>query len=72
MICYYPLRQLRVDSSSLSCDAAATLINAFVTSRLDHCCLIPRGLPLDLITSHDRVFSCAVRLIGLTQKYAAV
>src|SRR6218665_1628372 len=34
--CYYQLRQLRTVSRSLSHDAAATLVHAFVTSRLDH------------------------------------
>ena len=35
--CYYQLRQLRVVARSLTYDAAATLVHAFVTSRLDHC-----------------------------------
>src|SRR6218665_259329 len=44
--CYYQLRQLRVVSRSLSCSAAAALVHAFVTSRLDHCSSILAGLPL--------------------------
>jgi len=38
--CYYQLRQLRVISRSLSRDTAVILIQAFVTSRLDHCSLV--------------------------------
>src|SRR6218665_1062724 len=35
--CYYQLRQLRVISRSLTSTATATLVHAFVTSRLDYC-----------------------------------
>ena len=41
---YYTACQFRVVSHSLACDTAATVIHAFVTSRLDHCCLILAGL----------------------------
>src|SRR6218665_2622422 len=34
--CYYQLRQLRVISRSLTSTATATLVHAFVTSRLDY------------------------------------
>lgn len=70
--CYYQLRQLQVVSRSLSQASAATLIHAFVTSRLDHCCSILVGLPLVLIARLDRVLRSAARLIGRISKYAPV
>ena len=70
--CYYQLRQLRVISRSLSQDAAATLVHAFVTSRLDFCCSILVGLPLALIARLDRVLRSAARLIGRIHKFASV
>src|SRR6218665_2275629 len=51
-------------SRSLSHDAAATLVHAFVTSRLDHCCSVLVGLPLMLTAHLDRVLHSAARLIG--------
>ena len=62
--CYYQLRQLRVVSRSFSSSAAAALVHAFVTSRLDHCSSILVGLPLALTARLDRVLCCAARLIG--------
>ena len=35
--CFFQLRQLRIIRDSLSLDAAKTLVNAFVGSRLDYC-----------------------------------
>ena len=70
--CYYQLRQLRVVSRFLSHAAAATLIHAFVTSRLDHCCSILVGLPLVLTARLDRVLRSAARLIGRIYKCASV
>src|SRR6218665_4044795 len=67
--CYYQLRQLRVASRSLSCSAAAALVHAFVTSRLDHCSSILAGLPLAQTARLDRVLRCAARLIGRIPKY---
>src|SRR6218665_2706055 len=45
--CYYQLRQLhvRVISRSLTSTATATLVHAFVTSRLDYCSTLYVGLP---------------------------
>ena len=70
--CYYQLRQLRLISRSVSHAAAATLIHAFVTSRLDHCCSILMGLPLALTARLDRVLRSAARLIGRLPKRASV
>src|SRR6218665_3771380 len=70
--CYYQLRQLRIVSRSLSCSAAAALVHAFVTSRLDHCSSILAGLPLAQIARLGRVLRCAARLIGRIPKYVSV
>lgn len=59
-------------SRSLSCSAAAALVHAFVTSRLDHCSSILAGLPLAQTARLDRVLRCAARLIGRIPKYGSV
>src|SRR6218665_3932448 len=65
-----PTRRL---THALLCDAAATLVHAFVTSRLDHCCSVLVGLPLMLTAYLDRVLHSAVRLIGgSVPKYASI
>ena len=43
--CYYQLRQLRLISRSFTSTATATLVHAFVTSRLDYCSTLYVGLP---------------------------
>src|SRR6218665_1837129 len=53
-------------------DAAATLVHAFVTSRLDHCCSVLVGLPLTMTARLDRVLRFAARLIGGVPKYASI
>src|SRR6218665_3391903 len=70
--CYYQLRQLLTVSFSLSHGAAATLVYAFVTNRLDHCCSVFVGLPLTLTARLDRVPRSAARLIGGVPKYASI
>src|SRR6218665_2016910 len=72
VVSYYQLRQLRTVSRSLSHDAAAILVHAFVTSRLDHCCSAFVGLPLTLTARLDRVLRSAARLIGGVPKYASI
>lgn len=44
--CYYQLCQLQVVSRSLAHDAIVVLVQAFVTSHIDHCCCLLVGLPL--------------------------
>src|SRR5688572_30845152 len=58
--CYYQLRQLRV----VSHDAVVVLVHAFVTSRIDNCCSLLAGLPLEVLGRLDRVLRSAARLIG--------
>ena len=70
--CYYQLRQLRTVSRSLSHGAAATLVHAFVTNRLDHCSSVLVGLPPTMTARLDRVLRSAARLIGGVPKYASI
>ena len=42
---YYQLRQLRPITRSLSVEAAKSLVQAFISSRLDYCNAILHGLP---------------------------
>src|SRR6218665_3775995 len=62
--CYYQLRQLRVISRSLTSIATATLVHAFVTSRLDYCSTLYIGLPAVRLGCIERVIRAAARLIG--------
>src|SRR6218665_2454356 len=66
--CYYQLRQLCTVSCSLSHNSAVTLVHAFVTSQLDHCCSVSVGLPLAMTARLDRVLRSAARLIGSVPK----
>src|SRR6218665_3532860 len=62
--CYYQLRQLRVISRSLTSTATATLVHAFVTSRLDYCSTLYVGLPAVRLGCLERVIRTAARIIG--------
>src|SRR6218665_3146984 len=59
----YQLRQLRVISRSLTSTATATLVHAFVTSRLDYCSTLYIGLPAVRLGCIERVIRTAARLI---------
>src|SRR6218665_3594404 len=61
---FYQLRQLRVISRSLTSTATATLVHAFVTSRLDYCSTLYVGLPAVRPGCLERVICTAARLIG--------
>src|SRR6218665_505885 len=61
---YYQLRQLRVISRSLTSTATATLVHAFVTSRLDYCSTLNVGLPAVRLGCLERVIRTAAHLIG--------
>src|SRR6218665_1877368 len=60
----YQLRQLRVISCSLTSTATATLVHAFVTSRLDYCSTLYVGLPAVRLGCLERLIRTAARLIG--------
>jgi hypothetical protein len=70
--CYYQLRQLKVISRSLTSRAAATLVHAFVVSRLDYCSSMYVGLPACRVGPLNRVLRTAARLIGRIPKFGRV
>src|SRR6218665_3182965 len=51
-------------SRSLASTATATLVHAFVTSRLDYCSTLYIGLPAARLGCIERVIRTAARLIG--------
>jgi len=54
--------QLRVISRSLTSTATATLVHAFVTSRLDYCSTLYVGLPAVRLDCLERVIRTAARV----------
>lgn len=60
---YYQLKQLRPVARSLSVEAAKTLVQAFVSSRLDYCNAILHGLPEKLMRRLQSVQNAAARMI---------
>ena len=61
--CYQQIRRIKKIRKYLTEDAAKSLVNAHVTSRLDYCNSLFAGLPRYLIQKLQRVQNCAVRLI---------
>jgi len=60
---YYQLRQLRPIAKSLSVEAAKSLVQAFISSRLDYCHAILHGLLDRLMWCLQSVQNSAARLI---------
>ena len=54
---------------SLTLDAAKTLVNAFVTSRLDYCNSLLSGVSKGLLAKLQSVQNAAARLITRTRKF---
>jgi len=62
--CYYQLRQLRIISCSLTSNATATLVHAFVTARFDYCSTLYVGIPALSLGCLELVIRTSARLIG--------
>ena len=60
---YYQLKQLRPVARSLSVETAKTLVQAFVSSRLDYCNAILHGLPEKLMRRLQSAQNAAARMI---------
>jgi len=60
---YYQLRQLRPIARSLSVEAAKSLVQAFISTRLDYCNALLHGLPDRLMKRLQSVQNAAARLI---------
>src|SRR5208282_803413 len=67
--CFFQLRQLRTVRCSLTDNAMATLIHAFISSRLDYCNSLLVGVGEGLLQKSQRVQNAAARLVTGTRKY---
>jgi len=67
--CFFQLRQLRCIRRSLDNDAAATLVQAFVASRVDYCGSLLIGAPKKTTDKLQRVLNAAARIVSSTRKY---
>jgi len=65
---YYQLRQLLPVVCSLSADAASTVVQAFVSSRLDYCNSVMYGAADGLIQRIQAVQNAAARLVTGTRR----
>jgi len=65
----YHLRQMRPTLQSLSRDAAKTLVQAFISSRLDYCNSVLYGVTDNLLQRLQSVQNAATRLITRTYMY---
>ena len=66
---FFQLRQLRAVRSSLTDEAARTLVFAFVSSRLDYCNSLLSGIGEGLLSRLQSVQNAAARLVTGTRKY---
>ena len=66
---FYWLRQLRRVRRSLDAESAATLVHAFVTSKVDYCNLLLAGSPTSVTDKLQRVMNAAARVVSGTKKY---
>ena len=67
--CFYWLRQLRRIRRSLDSESAATLVHAFVSSRVDYCNALLAGAPKSATDKLQRVMNAAARVVSGTGKY---
>jgi len=67
--CLFQLRQLRMVKSSLTLEAAKTLVHAFVSSRLDYCYSLLYRIGDGLLTKLQTVQNAAARVVIGTSKF---
>jgi len=67
--CFYPLRQLRLIRRSMDAESTATLVRAFVVSRVDYCSPVLAGAPMALTDKLQRVLNAAASFASVTSKY---
>ena len=67
--CFFQLRQLRRIRRSLDDDSAATLVHAFVASRIDYCSSLLIGAPKKTTDKLQRVLNAAARIVSNTRKF---
>ena len=66
---FHHLRQLRRIRRSVNRDSAATLVQAFVTSRVDYCNAVFASAPKITTNKLQRVLNAAARVITGTRKF---
>ena len=66
---FYRLRQLRRVRWSLDSESAATLVHAFVTSRIDYCNVLLAGARKATTDTLQRLLNAAARLVSDTGKF---
>jgi len=66
---FFRLRQLRRDRRSLDSASAATLVHAFVSSRVDYCNAVFAGAPKTITDRLQRVLNAAARAVSDTRKF---
>ena len=67
--CFFQLRQLRRIRRSLDDDSVATLVHAFVASRVDYCGSLLIGAPRKKTDKLQRVLNSAARIVSNTRKF---
>jgi len=67
--CLYQLPQLRMIRSSLTLEAAKTLVHAFISSRLDYCNSLLYGVSNSLLAKLQTVQNAAALVITGTRKF---
>ena len=67
--CFYHLRQMRSLRRSLSVDAAKTLVNEFITSRIDYCNSVFSRVAMTHLRPLQSVLNAAARQIVKKRKY---
>ena len=67
--CFYWLRQLRRSRRSLDAESAATLVHAFVASRVDYCNALLAYAPKVTTDKLQRVLNAAARVVSGTKKF---
>jgi hypothetical protein len=67
--CFFQLRQLRAVRQSLTIDAVKTLVQAFISSRIDYCNSLLCGITKELLLKLQAIQNSAARLITGTRKY---
>ena len=67
--CFYHLRQMRSVRRSLSVDPAKTLVNAFITSRIDYCNRVFTRVGVTHLRPLQSIQNAAARLIVKKRKY---
>ena len=67
--CFFQLRRLRQVRRLLGPEITASLVSAFITSRMDYCNAVLAGLPMSTIAPLQRVQNAAARVIcGLSSR----